>query len=83
MLMVFSVDLVQYETYTFILKCFLQFTCTNLDRCQKERGKFLNFLQKEGGTQKGGVPSKKKGGGGSYPGGNWFLYEMKHWAEID
>ena len=30
-------------------------------------GNFLNLLQKEGGTQKGGVPSEK---GGSNPGGN-------------
>ena len=38
---------------TFILRCFLQFTCTNLDGCQKEGGNFLNLLQKKGGTQKG------------------------------
>ena len=38
-----------------------------------ERGRnFLNLLQKEGGTQKGGgVPSEKGGGGGSNPGGNY------------
>ena len=55
---------------TFILKCFLQFTCTNLDGSQKERDNFLSFLQKEGGTQKRGVPSEK-GEGGSNPGGNY------------
>ena len=43
---------------TFILKCFIQFACTNLDGSQKERGNFFNLLQKEGGTQKGG---QKKG----------------------
>ena len=39
---------------------FVQFTCTNLDGCQKE-----------GGTQKGGVPHEKEGQGeGGYnPGG--------------
>ena len=47
---------------TFILKCFLQFTCTNLDGSQKEGDNFLSFLQKEGGTQKRGVPSEKGGG---------------------
>ena len=39
---------------TFILKCFLQFTCTNLDGCQKEWDNFLNLLQKEGCNQKRG-----------------------------
>ena len=68
MLMIFSIDLVQYETSTFILKCFLQFTCTNLDGSQKEGGNFLNLLQKEGGTQKGGFPQKR---GVSNPGGNY------------
>ena len=32
-------------------------------------GNFLNLLQKEGGTQKGGFPQKR--GGGSNPGGNY------------
>ena len=37
---------------------FLTITCTNLDDFQKEGGNFLNLLQKEGGTQKGGgVPT--------------------------
>ena len=40
---------------TLILKCFLQFTCTNLDGCKKKWGNFLNLLQKEG------VPSEKGG----------------------
>ena len=35
------------------LKCFSQFTYTNLDGFQKEGGNFLNLLQKEG------VPSEK------------------------
>ena len=47
---------------TFILKCFLQFTCTNLDGSQKDGGNILNLLQKEGGPSE-----KKKGGGGSTP----------------
>ena len=46
---------------TFILKCFLQFTCTSLDGSQKEGGNFLELLHKEGSTQKGGVPSEKGG----------------------
>ena len=46
-----------------ILKCFLQFTCINLDGSQKTGGNFLNLFQKEGGTQKGGGSSKKRGGG--------------------
>ena len=32
----------------------------------------LNLLQREGGTQKGEVPSER-GGGGSNPGGNYDL----------
>ena len=47
---------------TFILKCFLQFICTNLDGSQKEGDNFLNLLQKEGGNQKEGG-SLRKGGG--------------------
>ena len=43
------------------LNCFLQFTCTNLDGSQKEAGNFLNLFQKEGGTQKGRVPSENGG----------------------
>ena len=45
----------------FILKCFIQFTCTNLYVCQKEWVTF-NLLQKERGTQKGVVPSERKRG---------------------
>ena len=29
----------------------------------KRRGNFLNLFQKEEGTQKGGVPSERRGGG--------------------
>ena len=54
---------------TFILKCFLQFTCTNLDGSQKEGGKVLNLLQKEGVPRNGGVPQNT--GRGSNPGGNY------------
>ena len=51
---------------TLVLKCFLQFTCTNLDGCQKEGGNFLNLLQKEGGC----LGKKGWGGGVPNPGGN-------------
>ena len=47
---------------TFILKCFLQFICTNLDGSQKEGGNFLNLLQKQGIPRKGGASSGKGGG---------------------
>ena len=40
----------------FILKCFIQFACTNLDGSHKEGGNFFNLLQKERGNQKG-VPT--------------------------
>ena len=40
--MIFSIDLVLYET--------LQFTCTNFDGCHTEKDNFFNLLQKEGGT---------------------------------
>ena len=53
---------------TFILNCFIQFICTNLNGSQKEEGNFLNLLQKEGVPKKEGVPSEK---GGSSPGGNF------------
>ena len=43
------------------MKCFIQFTWTNLDGSQKEVGNVLNLVQKEGGTQKG-VDSLRKGG---------------------
>ena len=33
-----------------------------MDGSQKEGGNFLNLLQKEGGTQKEGVPLEKRGG---------------------
>ena len=46
---------------TFILTCFLQFACTNLDSSQKQVGNFLNLLQKERGTQKRGGSSEKGG----------------------
>ena len=41
-----------------------------MDGSQKEGGNFLNLLQKEGGTQKGGFPQKR---GGSNPRGNYVL----------
>ena len=58
--MVFSIENSQFSIH---LKCFIQFTCTNIDGCQKEGGNFFNLLQKEGGTQKGkGGPSEEGGG---------------------
>ena len=44
---------------SFILKCFSQFTCTDLDGSQKERGDVLNLLQKEGVTRTGGGSLRK------------------------
>ena len=78
-------QLTQYSTKcnAFILKCFLQFICTNLDGSQKESSNFLNLLQKEGVTQKGegggGVPSEKAEEGGSNPGENneCRIYEVR------
>ena len=52
---------------TFILKCFLQFTCANLDGSQKEGCNFLNLLEKEG------VLIKGWGWGGFNPGENYTL----------
>ena len=57
--MIFSIDLYSTKRNTFILAYFIQFTCTNLDGCQKEEGNFFNWLQKEGGTQKVGFPHKE------------------------
>ena len=64
--MIFSIDLVLYET--------LQFTCTNFDGCHTEEDNFFNLLQKEGGTHPPPPPpppppKKKKEGGGFIPGG--------------
>ena len=67
---------------TFILKCFLQFTCTNLDGFQKEGekgrggggrggGGFFKFALESGGFQEREVPSEK---GGSNPGGNHEMF---------
>ena len=50
---------------TFILKCFLQLACTNLDCSQKEGG---HFLKRSVPRKGGGVPSEK---GGSNTGGNY------------
>ena len=54
-----------------IFKCFIQFTCTNLDGSKKEGPNFYRLLQKEEVTQMGGrgaVPSEKgRGEGGSQP----------------
>ena len=52
--MIFSVDLYSMKRNTFTLNCFVKFTCTNLDGCQKDGGNFLNLLQKDGGSNPGG-----------------------------
>ena len=51
---------------TFVLKCFLQFACSNLDGSQKVGGNFLNLLQEVGYPE--------RGGGVSNPGGNHVSY---------
>ena len=67
----FSIGLYSTKHKTFILKCFIQFTRTNLDGFQKEEGNF-NLLQKEGVPRKGGFPSEKRGTG-SNPGENYAV----------
>ena len=59
--MIFSIDLNSKKRNTFYLRCFLQFTFTNLDGSQKEGVNFLNLLKKEGVPRKKG--SFRKGGG--------------------
>ena len=54
MLMIFLIDLYSTKHNTFILKCFSQFTCTNMDGSRKEGGNFLNLLQKDGYPERGG-----------------------------
>ena len=49
------VTILSTKRNTYILKCFLQFGCTNLDGSQKEGGNFLNFLWKDGGSNPGGT----------------------------
>ena len=61
MIMIFSIDLYSTKRNTFILKCFIQITCTNLEGSQKEGDNFFNLLQKEGGTQKEGGSFRKGG----------------------
>ena len=56
---------------TFILKCFSQFTCTNLDGSQKEGDNFLKFAAERGSTQQGGGGFPRKWGEGSNNGGNY------------
>ena len=56
MLMIFAIDVIdvnrRIKCNSFLLSCFLQFACTNLDGCQKEGANFLNLLQKEGDHSK-------------------------------
>ena len=65
MIMIYS-QLTSYSAKrnTFILNCFIQFMCINLDGCQNKGGNFLNLLQKVGLPKKGGG-----GGGGGWGGG--------------
>ena len=58
MIMIFSIDLIQYKINSFILKCFIQFACTNLDGCQKEGVIFKICFRKRG--LGGGVQTWKK-----------------------
>ena len=59
-------DLYSPKGNTFILKCFMQFTCTNLDGCQKERVTLLICFRKRV------FPQKREGDeGGFNPGGNY------------
>ena len=69
--MIFSIDLYGTKRNTFILKRFLQFTCTNSDGSQNEGGIFLNLVQKERITQKGGREDSLIKVGVSNPGGNY------------
>ena len=48
---------------TFVLNCFIQFTCTNFNGCQEEGDDFLSLLQKDG-VPKNGVGVPQRGGGG-------------------
>ena len=78
--MVFSIDFYSLKRNTFNLKCFIQFTCTSLDACQKENCNFLNLLQK-GGTQKGG---RGEGGGPLEKGGRGVSKQTwrKLWIKV-
>ena len=72
--MIFSIDLVLYET--------LQFTCTNFDGCHTEEDNFFNLLQKEGGTHltpPTPYPPKKRGGGGGFIPGGIMLGKIVTW----
>ena len=66
MIMIFSIDVIPRNSSTkrdtFILNCFIQFTCTNLDGCKKEEVTFLICFRKRGVPRKEGVPQKRGGG---------------------
>ena len=64
MLMMFSIDLVQYETQHLHFKVFLAIYISNLDGCQKEGVTFKICFRKRGVPRKGeGVPQKRRGRG--------------------
>ena len=55
--MIFSIDLYSTKRNTFILKCFIQFICTNLGGCQKEGVTLLICFRKRGYPERGGGPN--------------------------
>ena len=59
---------------TIILKCFIQFSCTNLDGSKKEGVTFLVCFRKRGLPRKGGgFPQKSRG---PNPGGNYVILQI-------
>ena len=65
---------------SFILKCFIQFACTNLDGSQKEGVFFQICFRKWGYPERGGIPSEKGGGGGFQP---WMKLSILHTFELN
>ena len=66
-------SIVPTKRNTFILKCFLQFTFTNLDGSQKAGVTFLIYLRE---YPERGEGSLRRGGGGSDPGGNYETFAL-------
>ena len=61
MLMIFSIDLLQFETQHLHFKVFLTIYMHQFGWLSERGGNFLNLLQKEGVSRKGGVfPQKRK-----------------------
>ena len=59
MLMIFSIDLVQYKTQHLHFKVFLTIYMHQFGRFSERGGNFLNLLQKEGVPRKGEFPQKR------------------------